>query len=153
MDIPGRILAVDPGTKRIGYAISDDLQLMARPLAVWKRQGLDQDLFHLDTLIEQYEVTEVLVGMPYRMDGSDSPSTERARSLVASMCEYWPHMKVSTRDETLTTWDAEARLREEGIPPSMWKTKVDAYAAALLLEEELAERGRNSSCGPTVTGE
>ena len=139
MDVPGRILAVDPGTKRIGYAISDDLRVTVRPLEVWTRRGLELDLKHLETLLKQYEVVEVVVGMPYRLDGSESPSTERARSLLESIRSTWPELRVREYDEALTTWAAEQQLTAEGVPPKARKSKVDAYAAAALLEAFLRQ--------------
>lgn len=140
MKIPGRILAVDPGTKRIGYALSDDLQLTCAPLEVWTRKGLPADLAHLRALVESHEVVEILVGLPLRQDGSDSPSTERARALRDAIAEALPDIPVGTRDETLTTWEAEQRMIERGVPIRARKAKVDAFAAACLLEEELASR-------------
>lgn len=140
MKIPGRILAIDPGTKRVGFALSDDLQLVARPLEVWKRRGLEADLERVRALVAEHEVAELLVGMPYRLDGSESPSTERARAFMVALVEALPDLPVRERDEALTSWAAEERLRSEGVHPSKWKEKVDAYAAAALLDEELRIR-------------
>lgn len=141
MDVPGRILAIDPGSKRIGYAVSDDLQMTARPLEVWKKKGLEHDLDYLGQLIKKHEAVEVLVGLPYRLDGSESPSTERAKAFVEAIRERWPDLQIRTRDEALTTWEAEQRMQLEGIPQTARKSKIDAYAAAALLEEELNYRG------------
>ena len=139
-DVPGRILAVDPGTKRIGYALSDDLQLMARPHEVWSRRGLTEDLQHIRELVDEFEVVEILVGLPLRLDGSESPSTARARALAEAIRAALPEMTVGMRDEALTTWEAEQQLIAEGVPPAARKAKVDAYAAAALLAEELEVR-------------
>lgn len=139
----GRILAIDPGTKRIGYAVSDELGLTVQPLEVWSRAGLAQDLSRLKRLIEEYEVVELLLGLPLRMDGSESPSTERARVFGEAVRAEFPSVPLSTRDETLTTWAAEERLAELGVPRKLWKQKVDAFAAAALLEEELEARRSN----------
>lgn len=140
MELLGRILAIDPGTKRVGFALSDDLQLTARPLEVWKRRSLEADLEHVRSLVDEHEVQEILFGMPYRQDGSESPSTERARALMAAVAEAVPDIPIVERDETLTSWAAEERLRDEGVPRKQWKSRVDAYAAAALLDEELGIR-------------
>ena len=138
--VPGRILAIDPGTKRIGYALSDELQLIARPLEVWTRRGREADLAHLRQLVVRYEVVEVLVGVPYRLDGSSSPATERAEAFKDAVAAALPECPVRVRDEALTTWAADERLREHGVHWRDRKGKRDAYAAAALLEEELGHR-------------
>lgn len=140
MNVPGRILAIDPGTKRMGFALSDDLQVACYPLEVWVRRSKAADLERIRQLLDQHEVVELLIGMPYRQDGSESPSTERARAFRVLLEETFPDLPIRERDETLTTFAAEERLEAEGVPRSKWKMKVDAYAAAALLEEELQAR-------------
>lgn len=144
MEVKGRVLAIDPGTKRIGYALSDDLQHLASPLEVWRRAGLDADLAHLRALVETHEVRELLVGVPYRLDGSESASTARALAFLEEVVAAFPELPVHTRDEGLTTWEAERRLEAQGVPPKKRKERVDAYAAAVLLEEELEARQQGS---------
>lgn len=140
MSQPKRILAVDPGTKRIGIALSDGLGLTAQPLEVWASRGLDADAAHVRALCETHEVDEVVVGLPFRQDGSESPSTQRARRLLEAIAAALPELPVGGHDETLTTWEAEQRMDELGIPPRERKAKVDAFAAACLLEEVLETR-------------
>ncbi len=141
MEIPGRILAIDPGTRRIGYALSDDLRFTVRPLEVWVRRGLEADLEHLAELVKAHEVTEILLGVPYRLDGSESGSTARALEFGASIRAALPHLPVKEQDEALTSWQAERRLAAEGVPPRARKARVDAYAAAAMLEEALGLAG------------
>lgn len=140
MDVPGRILAIDPGTKRIGFALSDDLQVTCRPLEVWTRTSMAGDIEKVRQLVARHEVVEILLGMPYRQDGSESSSTVRTRAWGAALAEALPEVPMRERDETLTTFAAEERLEAEGVPRSKWKAKVDAYAAAALLDEELDAR-------------
>lgn len=137
---PGRILALDPGTKRIGLALSDELQRIASPLEVWTRRSEAEDLAHLRRLVEDHEVAELLVGIPYRMDGSESRSTERALAFARTLEAAFPALPLTRRDETLTTWAAQERMAELGVPPKDRKKRVDAFAAACLLEEELGAR-------------
>jgi putative Holliday junction resolvase len=141
MDVPGRILAIDPGSRRLGFALSDALQQTARALEVWTRKGLEADLAHVRALVETHEVGELLVGLPRRLDGSESPTTARARALAAALEAAFPELPVVLRDEALTTWDAETRLREAGVAPKRRRALIDAYAALVLLEEALADRG------------
>lgn len=148
MSLPGAILAIDPGTKRVGFAVSDGLRLGGTPLEVWTRRDLEQDLRRVETLVESYEVVEILVGLPLRQDGSDSASTVRARAFAEAVADRLPGLPVRTRDETLTTWAAEERMTELGIPRRDWKSKVDAFAALILLEEDLIETAPDGASPP-----
>ncbi len=141
----GRLLAIDPGTKRMGYAISDEMGVLARPLEVWKKKGREADLQHLLELIESYEVQVLVIGVPYRLDGSESHMTLKAKAFVEEIRAALPQMEIMERDEALTTWQAEEILREKGVSLSKKKTLVDAYAAAVLLQEVLEERGARLS--------
>ena len=136
------MLGLDPGTRRIGVAVSDDLQWLARPLEVIRRvnKGLDQALDRIRALVEEHEVVELVVGVPYRLDGSTSASTEMALRFVAALKEALPELTLTTRDEALTSWEAEQILTERGITGRDQKALVDAYAAAVILQEVLDER-------------
>lgn len=141
----GRLLAIDPGTKRMGYAISDEMGVLARPLEVWKKKSREADLQHLVELISSYEVKTLVVGVPYRLDGSESIMTQKAKAFVEEIRKALPQMEIVERDEALTTWQAEEILREKGVSLSKKKTLVDAYAAAVLLQEVLEERSARLS--------
>lgn len=144
--IVGRTLAVDPGSKRIGFAISDDLGLLARPLEVWTRKTLVVDVAHILELVRREEVTSIVVGMPNRLDGSTSPAAGRAEKFIGAIREALAakqiEVPVSSRDEALTTYAAEEQLKEQGLDWRQIKEKIDAYAAAILLQEELDARRR-----------
>jgi putative Holliday junction resolvase len=131
----GRILGIDPGTKRIGFALSDDLRWTAQPLEVWKRRSVAEDVAHVIALIEAHEVIGVVVGVPYRLDGGESDSTKRAKALIEALRAKITSVPIVERDEALTTWEAEERMRERGLEPK--RELIDAYAAAVILQEEL----------------
>lgn len=143
---PGRILAIDYGQKRMGFALCDELRLTTSPLQVWQRTK-GQDWAHIEALVHAHEVAEVLVGVPYRLDGSESPSTKRVLAWVSAL-EQALNVPVRTRDEALTSWAAEERMRSLGFSEQRVKSEVDAYAAACLLEEDLAEAA--SSAGDPI---
>ncbi len=141
-----RVLAVDPGSKRLGLALSDDLGWTASPLEVWAKQGLAADLAHLVALVREHEVGEVIVGVPYRLGGGESASTLRAKEFLAAVrAALPPEVQVTERDEALTTWAAEERMKAAGLGPEARKKQVDAYAALVLLEEVLEERRAEAS--------
>jgi putative holliday junction resolvase len=132
----GRLLGIDPGTKRIGFALSDDMRWTARPLEVWTRKKLEEDLAHVRSLIEAHEVIRVVVGVPYSLEGKETQSTARAKEFVAALRAALPEVEIVERDEALTTWEAEQRMREAGLEPD--RKLIDAYAATVILQEELS---------------
>ena len=130
----GRLLGIDPGTKRIGYALSDDMQWTVRPLEVWKRRSIEEDLAHVKALIEEHEVVAIVVGVPYSLEGRETESTLRAKEFIASL-RGAVSIEIRERDEALTTWEAEEWMKAAGIPID--RKLVDAYAAAVILQEEI----------------
>jgi putative Holliday junction resolvase len=140
VSFPGRSLGIDPGTKRIGIAISDELGMLARPLEVWARKkAIAEDVAHVVALVREHEIVRVVVGVPHRLDGTKGTAAERASVLLVAIREALPpEVEVVERDEALSTWEAETWLKERGI--SDWKARrefVDAYAAAVILQEDL----------------
>ena len=142
MDDKHRILAVDPGTARIGLALSDDMQWTARPLEVRKVKGLAEDVAFIAAKVAEHEVGELVVGVPYRLDGSVSRSTEKALAFAAALRDA-VSVPVLEHDEALTTWEAEDKLKARGLLPKDRRKLVDAFAAAVLLQEVLDLRNQD----------
>lgn len=134
---PGRALGIDYGSKRIGYAVSDEMGWAAQPLEVWTRRGGDADLAHLAELVGAHEIVRIVIGLPLNMDGSFGPAAERASAFVELVRVAVPDVPVTTRDEGLTTFEAKQRMVDRGIKPKDFKRHVDAYAAAVILDEDL----------------
>lgn len=135
---PGRMLGVDPGTKRIGLALSDELGMLASPHEVWLKKTLAEDVAHVAQVVREHGVVRVVVGVPYRLDGSKGPAAEKSLSFIAALRPVIPaEIPVVERDEALTTWEAEAILKDRGLSPQERRGKIDAYAAAVILQEEL----------------
>ena len=138
-----RALGIDFGTKRIGYALSDDLGWSARPLEVYKRKDLEQDLSYLKSLVTEHEIGRVVIGIPYRLSGEAGPEAQRAQNFVEEVQNALPKMEVSTIDEALTTYEANRLMEEHGIKKQDKKKALrDAYAAAVLLQEDLDLRAQ-----------
>ncbi len=135
MNAQGRLLGIDPGTKRIGFALSDDMRWTVQPLEVWKRRTIEEDVAHVRGLIEKHEVVGLVIGVPYTLDGNESASTARAKAFIAALKAGIPEVAIRERDEALTTWEAESKLKALGIPAR--RELIDAYAAAVILQEEL----------------
>jgi putative Holliday junction resolvase len=140
-----RSLGVDYGSKRIGFAISDEMGWGASPLEVWPRRTDEEDVAHVVELVARHEVARVVIGVPRRLDGTEGREAERALAFVTVVRAALPAgVEVDTRDEALTTWEAERLLAERGVKlkPRERKRLIDACAAAVILQEDLDARGR-----------
>ena len=77
----GRVMAFDPGTKRIGIAVSDPLRIVAAPLTVIDAADPWADI---EALLDEYAPTELVVGLPVSLSGREGPSAERVRAFRRS---------------------------------------------------------------------
>jgi putative Holliday junction resolvase len=135
-----RILALDPGTKCVGVAISDETRTLAPPLEFIPAEPFADFLARLQTLIREREVGLILVGVPRNMDGSYGPAAAQAQQLVAVLKEAIP-VPIQTVDERLSTVQAQRLLRAAGKRARKQKTRIDQSAAAVLLQSYLDTLG------------
>lgn len=138
-----RVLGVDYGTKRIGFAISDDLGLTARPLEVVARRDL-HDALH--RIADEYEVGHVVVGLPTGLSGNEGTSAAGARELGAAIEEVL-EVTVEYVDERFTSRMAESALLESGMKRQSRKETVDKVAAAIILQTYLDASNRPGNPG------
>ncbi|HEY5039148.1 MAG TPA: Holliday junction resolvase RuvX, partial [bacterium] len=82
-----RWLSLDLGHVRIGVALSDGLGLTAQPLTVLKAASIQKDIVQIGELVNQHEVTQVIVGLPYNMNGTESTQTEKVRKFTLKLAE------------------------------------------------------------------
>lgn len=141
---PSRILALDPGTKRIGVALSDELGWTAQPLETFERKSLEADLAHIQELVRRYEVREIIVGMPLQLNGRAGPAAQNAQRFVDALREA-VGIPVVPWDERLTTKAAEQVLIDADVSRKKRKVAVDRVAAALLLKSYLEHRSSHDS--------
>src|SRR3990172_8731857 len=134
-----RILALDPGEKRIGLAISDELGWTAQGLPTLLSRGMTNDLAHLAGGVKDYQVDEIVVGMPYREDGTLGAGGERAMALIGRLADAFP-IPVTPWDERLTTRMAARLLIEGGVSRGKRKHSRDQIAAVLILQSYLDAR-------------
>lgn len=132
----GRLLALDVGERRIGVAVSDELGLLARGVTTIQRTSAAQALDALAAQVDQWRPTTIVVGLPRNMDGSLGPQAERvmrfARDLAGRV-----GLPVLFWDERLSSVSAEEILRRQGIGTRDHKARIDAVAAAVILQEYL----------------
>lgn len=144
---PCRILAIDYGTRRLGLAVSDELQSMARPLCILTRTNR-RELFHaLREICSRHAVARIVVGHPVHMSGVSSPMAGEAARFAARLRKE-TRLEVDLIDERLTSWEAKQMLAELGMPARPKRSPVDDLAAAILLREYLNNR---SALHPPVT--
>lgn len=135
----GRVMAVDPGRRRIGVAISDETGLLAHPVATIHVRGADQALEELLALVREHRPVEIVVGLPLNMDGTRGPEAERAERFARRL-EAASGLAVSLHDERLTTAWAERTLIERDLSRAKRRKVVDRLAAVILLQGWLDRR-------------
>jgi putative Holliday junction resolvase len=137
-----RIVGLDVGERRIGVAISDATRTLARPLGVLRPSALDDDAPRVAAAEvarlagEDDGVACIVVGLPAHLDGSASPMTPRVRQFAAELGRL-TELPVTLQDERLTSREAESRL---ALAEKDWrarKAKLDAAAAAIILQDYL----------------
>jgi len=131
-----RILALDPGTKRIGIALSDELKIIAQPLEFVLAEPFTDFVARLKQLVQEKEVELILVGLPRNMDGSYGPAASRVREFVTELKKVIP-LRIKTWDERLTSAQAYRILIQGNVRREQRKQKVDKMAAAILLQSYL----------------
>lgn len=144
-ELPGRIIALDYGRRRVGVAITDPSRTIATPLGVARfARGREEEIpERLLEWIREFRPTEILIGIPLHMDGTESEMAEEARALAGRLAAT-TGLPVVERDERLTTVDARRAMREMGMPRRKRREKGrdDMVAAALLLRGHLDAKNR-----------
>lgn len=129
----GRVLALDPGSTRIGVAVSDPLRIVATPLTVLPATGFEAGL---RTLLDEYRPSTIVVGLPIGLSGKEGASAASARAFgerVAALAG----MDVEYVDERFTTATAESAMLEGGVKRRDRRENVDKVAAAVILRHYL----------------
>ena len=126
-------MGLDVGEKTIGIALSDELGLTAQPYQTLKRQGEDQDLRAIRTILEERGIATVVVGLPMNMDGSTGRQARRVAAF-AEKIEATLDVPVVYWDERLSTVAAERVLIQADVSRSKRKKLVDKLAASVILQ-------------------
>ncbi len=140
-----RMMAIDYGTKAIGVAISDELQLTVRPLTTIRSRNLKhaQIIERICALIAESEVGTLVVGMPLNMDGTRGPAAARVERLIEDLRRRLT-IPVVEIDERLTSYEADQMLREMGADRRERSARSDEYAAAIILQDYLERQNRRA---------
>lgn len=135
----GRILAVDYGEKRVGLAISDELQITASPLTTLLRSSDDQIISQIIQLAQKYRVGKIVIGLPMRTDAKRGEMEQRVRGFAKKLrCRT--KIPVVFFDERFTTRIAEQVLLEADLSRQKRKRVHDKLAAVILLQSYLESK-------------
>lgn len=151
-DMPprGRLLAIDYGDKRMGFAVSDPEQSMACPVENYTRRTPALDQARFKYWIQEYCAAGLVVGLPIFMNGSESPKSQQCRQFA-----IWLHqtfqLPVTLHDERCTSAVVEDRLVELDLSRAQRKKRLDMLAAQVLLQSYLDGRRPPRGTGPEAS--
>ena len=128
-----RIMSLDVGSRTIGIACSDALLMTAQGIETIRRTSLEKDFIRLQELIAEYEVHELVVGMPKNMNGTKGERAEKTEEFVEKMKEVID-LPVSYWDERLSTVMAERQLIAADVSRKKRKSVIDKMAAVVILQ-------------------
>ena len=141
MSVPGRVLGLDVGSKRIGMAVSDALGITAQGIDTLQRKNKRRDFEALAAVIREYEIREIVVGLPLRMSGAEGTQAEKMQAFAEELRARFG-LPVYLWDERLTSAEANRLLREMELSIEKRGKAVDRMAAVLILQGWMEKRGK-----------
>jgi putative holliday junction resolvase len=131
-----RILGLDYGEKRIGVAVSDEMGMIAQPVAVVVRQNRKKDLESITALVKKYCPEKIVIGYPIRLDGTEGIQCQKVNRFAAILVSHL-QIPVIRWDETFSTKEAEEILMRSYMKREKRKEVVDKLAASIILRDYL----------------
>lgn len=135
----GRILGLDYGKKTVGVAVTDELGITVQNLETICRteeKKLRKTLSRIQELVQELEVSEIVLGLPLNMDGTRGERTEKTLAFKEKV-EARTGLRVHLQNEQLTTVEADEVLEESGVPREKRKEVIDQIAANFILQDYL----------------
>ncbi|HUV63266.1 MAG TPA: Holliday junction resolvase RuvX [Sedimentisphaerales bacterium] len=139
-----RYLAIDHGTRRTGLAICDAGETIASPLAVI--EGREQLLTKIARIVQVEEVQAIVLGWPLNMDGSEGPQTKLVRKFAEKLRAHIA-VPIHLQDERLSSFSAEEKLAPANLTKGKHKKRLDAVAAAEILDAFLEQKRSAGDAG------
>lgn len=133
-----RLMALDVGRRRIGIAISDPMQVTARPHSTIARTKTSPA--EIAKLARELETGTILVGLPLHLNGTEGEQAKDARSFASKLAQSALGVQIEFVDERLTTVEAEERLADRRGGWRKKRDRIDAFAAAFILQNYLNSR-------------
>jgi len=132
-------MGLDVGSRRIGIAVSDLLGITAQGLETLQRRNKKYDFQQLRRVIRDYHVSEIVVGLPLRLSGSDSAQTVKVQEFAEELRQRF-ELPVHMWDERLTSVQANRLLKEAELSIEKRAAAVDRMAAVLILQSFMEAR-------------
>ncbi|HEV3316459.1 MAG TPA: Holliday junction resolvase RuvX [Candidatus Angelobacter sp.] len=139
MEVAGRILAIDYGSRRMGLAVSDLLGITSQGIETLQRKNKRNDFSRLGQVIREYDVREIVLGNPLRMSGAEGIQSEKIAGFAEELRQKFK-LPVHLWDERLTSAEANRLLREAELSIQKRAQAVDRMAAVLILQSFLQAR-------------
>jgi putative holliday junction resolvase len=137
-----RIISIDYGLARIGIAISDETKIIARSLNTIKAAKKSKETAtKVATEIKQHNVEEIVIGLPYHMNGKIGSQADEVKHFITLLQEELPNIPIKTWDERLTSVQADRSMRQTKMSRKKRAQKIDAVAAVIILQSYLDSKG------------
>ena len=136
-----RWMALDHGTKNIGIAFSDEMEILASPFEVWPNQG-EPTLLKLARLAKEEGAQALVVGLPRHKDGTESGTAPLARAFAEALRDR-TGLPLVLWGEYLSSAEADRLLASRGVKAKDRKARLDAAAAAVILQDLMEDRRSN----------
>jgi putative holliday junction resolvase len=128
----GRLLGIDPGTVRLGFAVCDAGRRIASPLDTYTRRGPEADAAFLKCIVDEEQAVGIVLGMPISLNDTEGPKAKESREFAAWLTEI-TGLPVTFQDERFTSHYANDILEQMGVKPKHRRGKLDAIAAQCIL--------------------
>ncbi len=138
-----RVLGLDVGSKTIGVAISDEFGWTAQALEVIQRKGMSRDIERIKQLIKEYQVGDIIIGLPKNMNGKEGEQAKKVQGFLEGL-QTKVNLPIRTWDERLSTAMAEKTLLEGDLSRAKRKKIIDKVAAQVILQGYLDSTGVHS---------
>ena len=135
-NLTGPILALDPGEKLVGAAVSDEKLITIKRLPPLKRSNWKKLLQDVLSLIERFDVKTIVIGLPLSLDGTQGEAAQKVQRLAQNLARS-ASFPVFLQDERLTSFEAMENLKAEGKRRKDIPALIDGEAAALILRDFL----------------
>ncbi len=148
-----RKIGLDVGDKTVGIAVSDPLNITAQGLMTLERVGIRKDTGKILDLVKSYDCDTIVIGLNKRLDGTDSPQTEKVyafRTMLENKLKSsaMQDVRIVWQDERLTTVQAQRVLIEADVSRRKRKAVIDKQAAVLILQSYLDSVAATAKASP-----
>lgn len=135
-----KILAIDFGMKRIGFAVGNTDLGTTIPILPMSRKNQQQDIIHIQNLITEYDITKIIIGHPLNMDGTKSDFTKQVENFARQIMEHFA-IETELVDERLSSFEADEMLKEFQHDYKKRKRILDSISALVILRSYMERMG------------